>query len=169
MSWHTNALLIHRDFSGNYEELFERLGLVGAEEVDQIDFDDAASSTNEGIAIATIEGWTTLWGGIMMFMIDSDQLTEIAKEGDVFEMMLEGASGTAGFTWYSKGRQVRDYLSQGGETINDDGKPLPIEAAAFSSGDEEQAVLQIMEKMTLPFSTLSNATYQLFEFADGAN
>ena len=166
MSWHTNAVLIRKDFTGNYAALFDRLGLVGAEEDAQIDFDEAASSSNEGIAIATIDGWTALWGGLPMFMLDTEQLPKISEQGDVFEMILEGASGTAGFSWYSLGNKVRDYLSQGGEIINNEGKPLAIEDAAFSIGDEEEAVLQIMEKMTLSLSRLSNATYTLFKFEE---
>jgi len=50
MSWHTNAILIKSDLSDDYDGLFDKLGLEGGETKGTVTFDDAASSSNEGVA-----------------------------------------------------------------------------------------------------------------------
>lgn len=160
MSWHANAVLIHADYKGKYEELLTHLGFTGVDEADEIDFDEASSSSNDGVAVATVDGWTVLWGGMAMFSVN---LSEVSKKADAFELILEGCSGTAGFTWHSKGKIVREFLAQVGENIKDEGEPFPFEKDAFASDDHEQAVLEIMEKLTPSLERQSKATYTLFD------
>jgi hypothetical protein len=123
MSWHTNAILIKSDLSKDYEGLFEKLGLEGGEAAGEISFDDAAASDNEGVAVATVKGWTALFGSMVLFMVDDKGLAKIAKKADVFQLTLEGASATAGFTWWSGGKVVRNWMRQDGKVLKNEGKP----------------------------------------------
>jgi hypothetical protein len=99
MSWHTNAVLIRSDFSADYVGLFDRLGLPGGVAAGTVSFDDAASVSNEGVAAGTASGWTVLVGSFHLLTVDDKALAKIAKTCEVFQMVLEGISGTAGFTW----------------------------------------------------------------------
>ncbi len=90
-----------------------------------------------------------------MFEISSDKLAEISSDCAVFEMMLEGSSGTAGFSWYTGGEKVREYLSQAGEIIKDEGTQLAAEGEGFAEDDAEQAVLDLMTQLTLPSARIN--------------
>lgn len=166
MSWHTNAILIKSDFSDDYDGLFEKLGLEGGEREGSVSFDDAASRFNEGVAIVTVKGWTALFGSMVLFMVDDKGLAKIAKKADVFQMTLEGTSATAGFTWWSGGKVVRNWMRQDGKVIKNEGKPLPEEKKAFAKIDDEQAVLQMLMSLTLPFKDLQGKKYQMYSFPE---
>jgi hypothetical protein len=168
MSWHTNAILIKADFSADYRGLLEKLGLHGAEAGAMVSLDDAASASSEGVAAGTTGGWTALWGNLALYMIDQDGLAGIAQQADVFQMTLEGASGTAGFTWWIGGKVVRDWMRQAGEVIKKVGKRLPQEKEAFADSDDEQAVLEMLVRLTLPWEELEAISYRMYEFSEDA-
>jgi hypothetical protein len=163
MSWHTNAVLIHSEFGKDHEQVFQAIGLEPIEIDCDVAFDDVASSSNDGIGIGFVDGWTVLFGGLSMYSIDSDNLAAISQQFEVFEMMLEGSSGTAGFSWYRDGEKVREYLIQAGEVIIDEGEPLDIEQDAFSGGDAEDTILELMTKLTVPFNKLETTNFTLFD------
>lgn len=163
MSWHTNAVMIHTEFDQDLELVFQALGIQPFEIASAVDFDQVSSSTNDGIGVGFVDGWTVLFGGLSMYSIDSESLAAISEQFDVFEMMLEGSSGTAGFSWYQGGEKVREYLIQAGEVIKDEGQPLGIEQEAFRDGDAEDAVLTVMSTLTVPFNTLNEACFTLFD------
>ena len=164
MSWHTNAILIQRDYSDDYEGLFEKLGLEDGEAAGKVSFDDASSNSNEGVAIATVNGWTVLFGSMVLFMVDDDALAKIAKKADVFHMVLEGTSATAGFTWWTGGKLVRKWMRQDGKLIKNEGKPLAEEKKAFAKIDDEQAVLQMLMSLTLPWKDVQGSKYRMYSF-----
>jgi hypothetical protein len=169
MSWHTNALLIGADFSKDYPGLLKKLGLEGGEVGEMVSFDDAASIDDESVAIATVDGWTALWGCIGLYMVDDKGLAKIAKKADVFEMILEGSSGTAGFSWWTGGKKVRDWMRQDGKMIKDEGEPLPQEKKAFAKKDsDEQAVLRMLMSLTLTLKKLQDIEYQMYELSEVA-
>jgi hypothetical protein len=170
MSWHATALFIKADYSMDHVGLLSKLGFDGAEGAGEISFDDAASSSNDGVAIGTADGWTILVGSLMLMTVDPDGVAAIAESADVFEMILEGASDTAGFTCYSGGKLKRDWMSQEGEVIKDEGAPLPEEKKAFgkSKRDGEQAVLALAEALTLPYEKWESAEYTLYELPEDA-
>src|SRR5438105_293609 len=132
MSWHTNAILIESDFSKDYPGLLTKLGLQGAMAGEMTSFDEAASTFNEGVAVGTVDGWTALWGSTPLYMINEKGLAKIARKADVFQMMLEGTSGTAGFTWYTGGKIVRDWMRQEDKIVKNQGEPLAEEKKAFA-------------------------------------
>ena len=164
MSWHTNAILIKSDLSDDYDGLFEKLGLEGGEAGGRVSFDDAASSSNEGVAIATVKVWTALFSNLALLMVDGKGLAKIAKKADVFQMTLEGASGTAGFTWWTGGKVIREWMRQDGKAFTNEGKPLPGEKKAFAKNDDEQGVLQMLMALTLPLKDLQGIEYEMYSF-----
>jgi hypothetical protein len=166
LSWHTSAILIHSDLSGDYDGLLARLGLNGGEPREVVPFDDAVSLSNEGVAVGTVDGWTALWGIVPLMMIEDEGLAEIAEEADVFQMLLEGTSDTAGFTWWTGGKAVRDWMRQDGEVCRDEGKPLRQEKKAFTKNSDEQAILQLLMSLTLPLKRLQAIRYQMYEFPE---
>lgn len=166
MSWHTNALLINRDYSGQHERLLEQLGLTGAESAGPISWDEAASFENEGVGIASGNGWTALFGGVALFMVDDEALAKIAKTADVFQMMLAGSSDTAGFTVWRGGKVIRDWLRQQGDLIKNEGPPLPAEKKAFAKNDDEGAVLDLLSALTLPSRDLAGLQFELYSVPD---
>jgi hypothetical protein len=166
MSWHTNAVVIKSDFSDDYEGLFEQLGLKGGEAGGAVSFDDAASLFNEGVAIGTVNGWTALFGSMVLFMIDDKGLAKISKKANVFQMILEGTSGTAGFTWWVNGKAIRNWMRQDDKLIKNEGKPLPEEKKAFAKNDDEQAVLQLLMSLTLPLKDLQGIEYKTYSFPE---
>jgi hypothetical protein len=163
MSWHTNGILIHSEFGKDPQRVLAALDVEADEFGSSISFDEAASSTHDGIAVGFIDGWTLIFGGIAMFEISSDKLAEISSDCAVFEMMLEGSSGTAGFNWYTGGEKVREYLSQAGEIIKDEGTQLAAEGEGFAEDDAEQAVLDLMTHLTLPFARINACQFTLFD------
>jgi hypothetical protein len=166
MSWHTNAILIKSDLSDDYDGLFEKLGLEGGEAGGKVSFDDAACSSNEGVAIATVKGWTALFSNLVLLMIDEKGLARIAKKADVFQMTLEGTSGTAGFTWWKGGKVIRNWMRQDGKVVTNEGKPLPGEKKAFAKKDDEQGVLQMLMALTLPLKDLQGIEYEMYSFPE---
>lgn len=163
MSWHTNAVLIHSEFGKDLEQVFQAIGLEPIEIDCDVAFDEVASSSNDCIGVGFVDGWTVLFGGLSMYSIDSDSLAEISKKFEVFEMMLEGSSGTAGFSWYQNGEKVREYLIQAGEVIKDEGESLDIEQEAFRGGDSEEAILKLMTNLTVPYNKLDTTNFTLFD------
>jgi hypothetical protein len=169
MSWHTNAILIRADFSDNYPALLAALGLPEVSRAGPISFDDATSSASEGVAVGYADGWTVLWGNrALLIMIDEAGLARLARTADVFQMTLEGSSGTAGFTWHAGGEKVRDWLRVADEVLKDEGQPLAVEAAAFSDQDDQQALFGILQLLTLRYSTFAAIEYEMYEYPDDA-
>lgn len=164
MSWHTNGILIKANYSTKHPTLFKQLGLPNGDPVGMISFDDAVSVQNEGLAVADSEGWTVLWGGLVLYLIEDSNIANMATGTEIFQITLEGGSGTAGFTLWSQGRKSRNWLRQSGQQLIEEGDPLACEQEALSNRDEEQAVLQILQSMTLPLEKLSAIPYQMYSF-----
>ncbi|HVK07763.1 MAG TPA: hypothetical protein VM597_03190 [Gemmataceae bacterium] len=165
MSWNTTGLLIKADHSADYPGLLRKLDLAATETGETVSFDEAASSSNEGVAVATVDGWTALWGSIGLLMVDDDGVAELARSADVLQLVLAGASDTAGFTWWKDGKVARDWMRQGGRMVKEQGKPLPQETAAFAGADDEQAILRLLESLTLPYERLESVEYEMFELS----
>jgi hypothetical protein len=99
-----------------------------------------------------------------MLVADPDAVGHLSKGGAAFTLMLEGASGTAGFEWFRDGTLLRRWLAQG-DLIHDEGDPLPEESEA-PADDHESRVLFLLERLTLPLATLAGASYTLYRFPD---
>ena len=109
MSWHTNGVLIHADYSRDIPGLLKKLGIEGAEKLDEtVSFEDATSSEMESLAVGCVDGWTCLFSSVAIFLIDDDELAKIAKKADVFTLTLEGSSGYPGVDYATSPRLVQD-------------------------------------------------------------
>ena len=164
MSWHTSGMLIHADFTDDYPRLLKILGLRAEPlEEDRVSFEDATSSSMEGLGIGVVDGWTCLFSSFALMLVEENGVAKIAKKADVFSMMLEGSSGAAGFEWWSRGKKIRERMVVAGEIITDNGKPLRQEKQVFiNEEDDEQRVLLLMEKLTVPIERLVQVSFSVY-------
>ena len=169
MSWHTSALLIRADHLPGHAFLLGRLGFAGATEVGPIDFDAATSvmvldelEGGLGAAVAAVGGWVSIWGPFLV--ADPVALADLSRGGSALTLMLEGASGTAGFEWFRNGRLRRRWLVQAGDVIHDEGEPLPEEAEV--PDDPEARVLALLGRLALSVDVLADAEYILYRLPD---
>jgi hypothetical protein len=170
MSWHSSGVLIQAKSLPGETFLLGLLGFPGATEIGPIDFDTATSigvldalEGGLGAAVTRVGDWTSIWGPLLV--ADSDAVSRLSESGAALTLMLEGASGTAGFEWYRDGALLRQWSVQEGTVIEDEGEPLPEEAEA-ATGDDEGRVLFLLERLVLPLGVLSDALYTLYRFPD---
>jgi hypothetical protein len=170
MSWHTSAILIKADQLPGPAFLLGRLGFPGATEVGPIDFDSATSvevlgdlEGGLGAAVAAVDGWVSIWGPFLV--ADPDAVAHLSSGGAALTLMLEGASGTAGFEWFRDGTLRRRWLAQAGDVIHDEGDPLPEEEDA-PDDDHEGRVLYLLDRLALPLGSLGDVEYTLFRLPD---
>ena len=132
MSWHSSAILIQAESPPDDALLLGLLGFPGATEIGPIDFDTATSievlealEGGTGAAVALVQGWVSIWGPFLV--ADADAVARLSKGGAALTLILEGASGTAGFEWFRDGSLLRRWLVQEGNIISAEGDPLPEE------------------------------------------
>jgi hypothetical protein len=170
MSWHTSAVLIGVDRADNIVGFLEELGFSGAQYIDTVSFDAATTVADfDGslrLAVATVDGWTSIWGPFLA--AEPNALSRISREGPIFTLILEGATGTYGFELFRDGFKVRERMEQGGNVYSEAGEPLAEELEVFQSFDSgELRMLELMEKLTIPFARLSSARYDLYQLPLG--
>jgi hypothetical protein len=168
MSWHSSAILIRAERLSDHALLLDSLGFPGATEIGPIDFDTATSvqvfdalEGGLGAAVASVDGWVSIWGPFLV--ADPDAMARLSSGGSALTLILEGASGTAGFEWFRDGALRRRWLDQGGDLIHDEGDPLPEEDGA-PTNDREGRVLFLLQRLTLPLGSLADAEYTLYGF-----
>jgi hypothetical protein len=170
MSWHSSAILIRAESPPGDALLLGLLGFPGAVEIGPIDFEAATSMEilealegGTGAAVASVEGWVSIWGPFLV--ADSDAVAHLSRGGAALTLILEGASGTAGFEWFHDGSLLRRWFAQGGEILQDEGDLLPEERDA-DDDDHESRVLHLIEQLTLPLGILAQPQYALYRFPD---
>jgi hypothetical protein len=170
MSWHTSAILIRSESPPDHVLLLGQLGFPGATEIGPIDFEEATSigifdtlGDRLGAAVASVDGWISIWGPLLV--ADSDAVADLSRGGAALTLILEGASGTAGFEWFRDGTLLRRWLVQGGDFIHDEGDPLAEESAA-STYDPEGRVLFLLERLAVPLMRLDAAAYTLYSLPE---
>ncbi len=171
MSWHTSAILIRAERPSDQVALLDALGFPGATEVGPIDFESATSvmllealEGGLGAAVAWVGGWVSIWGPFLV--ADPDALARQSSDGGgALTLILEGASGTAGFEWFRDGTLLRRWLVQEGQIMQDEGDPLPEEDGA-PADDPEARVLLVLERLALSLGTLDSVEYTLYRFPD---
>jgi hypothetical protein len=165
MSWHTSGIMIQVDRSDNIPILLDELGFPGAEYIGPISFDDATSvfdfSGSLGLSVATVDGWTSIWGPIVV--ADEDALVSLSRQGRVFTCIMEGASGTYSFAVYENGSRLRQWMEQEGKVYGEEGEPLVEELEIFArTDDREGRILLLLEALTLPLGRLSDINYDSY-------
>ncbi len=168
MSWHTSAILIRSDELPGRPFLLGRLGFPGATEDGPIGFGAATSAGalddpdgGLGAAVASVDGWVAIWGPFLI--ADPDSLADYSRGGAALTVMLEGATGTAGFEWFLDGTLRRRWLMQEGAVIEDEGEPLPEEDGT-TDDDPEGRVLHLLGRLAVPVERLGEAEYSLYRF-----
>jgi hypothetical protein len=164
MSWHTSGLVIHLATpEKEYQAFLETLELEDPVFRKKASFDDAVSE--EGIAIASMDGWTSVWGALLI--VSDRVLKRLSKTANAYAFLMEGASGSYMFEWWTKGSCKRKRFIQEGEIGIDHGKPLPEENEVIAKeDDDEQRILLLLEKLTIPFRKLTKPEYHVFEVED---
>jgi hypothetical protein len=169
VSWHTSAILIRSDHLPGPALLLGQLGFPGATEVGPIDFDSATSVTvlddlegGHGAALASVDGWVSIWGPFLV--AEPDAVAHLSRGGAALTLILEGASGTAGFEWFRDGHLLRRWLVQSDDMIHDEGDPLPEEEDA--PDDREARVLNLLGRLVLSVGALDGVEYTLYRFLD---
>lgn len=124
----------------------EDLGLTATPADAPVSFDDASSRDFDDLACGLVGGKTVLLGR----RLGLDQLTLApaaealsARRGPLLLFWLNDASGTYQFSLFRAGRRVR--LWSAGEGLHDDeGAPLPAEAAHAHGFDRTMAVVRAL-------------------------
>jgi hypothetical protein len=169
MSWHTSGLVVQVETpKESFQAFLQSIGVDGPEYVKTAPFDDAISGDDaDMVAIASMDGWTSVWGIAMMWAADDDVMKKLFKNTNAFTFTMEGASDTYLFEWWVKGVRKRKYMIQEGEVGINEGKPLPEENEVFKQEvDDEQRILLLLEKLTLPWKRLTKPKYHVFAVED---
>lgn len=186
MSWSTSGILIQQDLTAEGPRLLERLGFAGLQPQDEISLDEATSRSLDAVAIsmAPVKGWTAVFNCPDMFgsgaipdegeassvWVDGveNQLVELSRCGSVYGFLVEGMTGTYGFTVHQKGKRIRTYLHVHQQIVIDEGKPLRGEHPGIAEGDMgalETAVLNYSELLGLPFFDLEAVAFQVYTYS----
>jgi hypothetical protein len=165
MSWSARGLLIHAGCSREYPSLLTKLGLAGGKPASyDLSFDDVPSLETD-LAVACVDGWTTLWSNLVLDYLDHDGVKQVSKTADILLVTWQGAVGFAEFAWWSGGSLRRWRLVSEGEVNKDVGKPLPQEVVAFSkTDDDEDRLWLMMEEWGVP--RLNEAQFTVYQFPD---
>jgi hypothetical protein len=168
MSWNVSGLVIQLETPESaYGEFLEKLGLADPEFEETLSFDDAMDESSEGsVAIASVDGWTSVWGRMLVFC--DDVLGELTGSANAFVFLLEGVSGSYLFEWWTGGSRRRKWFSQGGSIQIDEGTPLPEEqkVRAEAPDDEEDQIFLLMNELTLPYRRLTGPEFDVFSISE---
>lgn len=183
MSWHTAGIAFKIQDGISDQELFGILGLTLGAAKGEVSFDEASSSMVEGRAVGSSGGWILVFDP-MMFLSPTappddfgnsmwtaeleSRMIQASERADVFGFLLEGASGTAGFSLYSRGERRRLLMTQEDQVVFDIGDVLDEEKVAFAEEDDtEQRVLILAEKLGLDFSSARQmkTMFRLYDYA----
>ncbi len=170
MSWHSSAILIQTESPPGDAFLLGLLGFPGATETGPIDFETATSvevledlEGGLGAAVARVDGWVSIWGPFLV--ADSDAVARLSSGGAALTLILEGATGTAGFEWFRDGSLLRRWSVSEGDVIHDEGDPLSEENGGLTD-DPEPGILLLLERLVRPLEVLADAQYTLYRFSD---
>lgn len=169
MSWHTSGIGLKVKEQLTDHQLFELLGIKSGKAKGTISFDEAGTSMIEGRAIGVSGDWMMIFDPMMFITPTSEledfgntmwdrhfekRLIQASKKADIFGFILEGTSGTAGFSFYSQGTCKRVLLVQEDQIVVEVGSPIQEEKAVFEEEtDSEQRVLLLAERIGFDFSS----------------
>jgi hypothetical protein len=169
MSWNARALLIHADWTGKYATLLKKLGLTGGTpwEFSPVSFDSVPSLDTQ-IAIACVDGWTTLWSNLALDYLDHGAVKKLSNTSDVLLLTWQDAVGFGEFAWWSDGSLLRWRLVAEGKVRRDVGNPLRQEAPLFKkSADEQDRLWHLMKQLAIDPALLDEKVqFEVFDFPD---
>ncbi|MGV9614408.1 hypothetical protein [Nocardia xishanensis] len=110
-------------------------------------------------AVATVGGWTVLADPWISALYDEELSPRLAEGRRVLTFIANGMTDTYGMGWYIDGAVVRDVLVVEGETVAEEGVPLPEEEGIALS--EEDDVFALIARLTgVDFGTIAEAEYR---------
>ena len=94
------------------------------------------------------------------------RLQELSRQQEIVSFLLSGTSGTSGFAHFKNGELARSFVFQEGNLIQQVGTVLPEEKLAFAEkpDDGEQAILLLVERLTVDWAKVAATEFALFEF-----
>lgn len=142
MGWNTAALYL-RDATADEAVA----ALAGADATaDWVSADEATSGAHDGVLFAaTAGGWAQAWDPSGRFVFDC------APDAAALTVCFSSVASTYGFTLFGDdGGVARDFLVSEGETVRDEGEPLPAETRIElpSWGPDEDFVWAVIEAVT---------------------
>ena len=177
MSWHSCGFILKRDYSSNPNDLLESLGHSHLEPYGEMDFEDAmAPGDINGCYLGFADGWTILFdylgyqnaNGMIrtegaVTLTANSPLCRLSAESRIFSFFLEGYADIAAFSWHENGELLRSLYIEGSSLILDFGRSSAQEIAAFEGApDNEQAILSLMESLTLPLERIATIPYEYY-------
>jgi len=142
-----------------------------------MDFEDALTPGDiYGCYLGFVDRWTIVfdYGGYLnangitrteheLLITPESPLGRLSRDSTAFSFFLEGYAEIVAFSWYENGRIVRSLYIEGSTVKLDFGTPLPQEFSAFElAPDNEQAVLSLMESLTLTIEQISPIPYEYY-------
>jgi hypothetical protein len=170
-------MIIKDDVVCNPEQYLAQLGLGDFRFSKYADFDEAVSLSVEGIAYANMDGCHVIFDPTLFFNLEPDinknntgfvtnaidsNISNSSINGVCF--LLEGSSGTYGFTQYINGHVIRSILLQDDEIVYDEGSPLPYEQKLLDAndGDYEQYILELVQTLSISFIKLQSQQFHVY-------
>ena len=160
MSWIESGMIIQvATPESEYRAFLESLEFENVVFKKKLAFDLAVSAG--GIAIASIEGWTILWGALAL--VAEERLRELSTTANIFVFLISEKTSSYMFEWWTNGTQKRKRFIE----EMDNNPSLPEEIEAFQEEDDDESrFYAIMEKLTLPFRTVRKPKYHVFNVKD---
>lgn len=167
--------MVYGDCGTDAEACFENLRIPGTATSSYVSFDEASSPNLDGRAYASVDSWNVIIDPTMFFDLVEDPSEKPQSvwpnnlesrfelnRYDVIGILLDGASGTYGFTRHERGVRVRCWLIQGETLILDEGTPARMESEIFQAvGDPEQALLRILFQSSVDLERVRNTRFQI--------
>lgn len=153
MSWHNNAVLVRVGFA-DQRECLRLIGMGNA--VRRPDLDrtlDGHFTIDLGLAVRN--GWTCMFGPVLLDVIDRHRLALLAECGDVLAWALEGTCGYGRYQWWSRGALLREWGEMEHEVLIDRGEPLfNGDELTPAEIDTEERVFKAMAALAMPIEQL---------------
>lgn len=154
MSWKFGAALLRGDHTNDLSSLWSRLGLKRVATDEEVTLGDATSSRFEATAVGALGGATLILDQFLPYNCSfedddlwwfDEQLVEFSKHDDALVVLLDGVSGTYGFSFFSGGERVRRRSVVPGYGEIDEGEAI---AGEGPSEDHEARIFSLISQLT---------------------
>jgi len=182
MSWTFGGLAVHKNYSGNYAQLLEEMGLRRQDSGIEFPVEMALSSSNMGTAVRALGDLTILFDHYLPYDCSyvpgeltrfDNQLIRFSGQADILVFLLDGFSETYGFSLFQKGKLARRWATGPGNISCDEGDLLNAEVPFnnddavvvpdFLSTIDEARVIKVMEEFfSLSFGSILSDQDNLF-------
>lgn len=181
MAYQLAALIVQEDYSGAPRVVFEALGFPDGVWAGSVTFMEATSPQSSARMLGSNGSWTMITdsmpfvsanntapvGSIWSREVDGF-LREASLGGKTaFGVVLSRLTGNYGFSLHRDGKHVRSFLIQRGNTLVDEGGPIPEEEGFSQAEDLERALFLLMRKLDVPFHDFESVKFEFLAFERG--